>query len=312
MFGYVTVDRSELKGREMDRYRAYYCGICRDLKDSCGEAARMTLTYDMTFLALLLNALYEGPDGTSEAKCILRPAHPVRVIRNQYTRYAADMNILLVYHNLEDDWIDDRSLPSLAASRAIRRAYLKTAAAYPRQTRAIRRYLKALHETEEKNDASLEAAAKETGVMMAEIYHYCDDGWTDLMKETGFYIGKFIYLMDAWDDLEKDRKNHDYNPFSGIAGEPDFENRAAQLLTMQASAATRAFEQLPILRDVDILRNILYSGIWVRYRTKREKAEEKAGKKPEENNGKKPEEKAGKKPEVYTGKKPESRETGRT
>ncbi|MEE8885759.1 MAG: DUF5685 family protein [Eubacteriales bacterium] len=274
MFGYITIDRSELKGKDLDKYHAYYCGVCRDIKASCGEAARLTLTYDMTFLAILLNSLYEGTDERTEERCILRPVRPAQVIRNKYTAYAADMNILLVYHNLDDNWIDDRNFASKAASQVIRRSYLKTAAKYPRQTKAIRHYLKALHATEESGERNPEVAAKETGELMAEIYQYCDDGWTDLMREMGFYIGKFIYLMDAWDDVEKDIKKHDYNPFLSwyeeSAGD-DFDQRAARLMTMQASAATRAFEQLPCLQDVDILRNVLYSGIWVKFREKQNK-----------------------------------------
>ena len=305
MFGYLTVDKGELKGRDFDRYREYYCGVCRDIRDACGEVARLTLTYDMTFLAILLTSLYEGADDETEVRCTLHPLRKTKVIRNPYTAYAADMNVILAYHDLDDNWIDDGNIPSYAASRAMRRAYLKTAAAYPRQVKAVRHYLRELHATEAEGCTDPEKAAGETGVLMSEIFCCRDDEWSNLLRETGFYLGKFIYLMDAWDDLEKDRKNNAYNPFifsgnaaagpdgrasrpgdstvgpDGRASHPgdstaDTDKRAVRLMTMQASGAARAFEELPLLRDVDILRNILYSGIWIRYRSKRPDSDKKA------------------------------------
>lgn len=276
MFGYITVDPAELKGKDFERYRAYYCGVCRDLKTAGGEKARPTLTYDMTFLAILLTALYEGEAEPKPFRCALHPLQKRTAIQNAYTAYAADMNLLLVYHNLMDDWLDDHSAPSLAAARVLRRTYLKKAAAYPRQTTAIRRYLRALHDTEAARDPSIDRAAGETGTLMAEIFVYREDVWADELRALGFYLGKFIYLMDAWDDCEKDAKSGAYNPFFTLALNPDREQEIAQILTMQAAEASRAFEHLPVLQEVDILRNILYAGIWVKYRKKRQAAAEKA------------------------------------
>ncbi len=268
MFGYITADRAELKGKELDRYRAFYCGVCRDLRDSCGESARLTLTYDMTFLGILLTGLYEGETELQECRCLLHPGKEHKMIRNAYTAYAADMNLILVYHNLMDDWEDEHKAASYAAARALRGTYLKTVAKYPRQNKAVRRYLKALHEIERRNDRSIDKASGETGKLMAEIFVMKEDVWSEDLRELGFYLGKFIYLMDAWDDLEKDKKSGNYNPFLELSEDEDYENEAGQILTMQVAAATRAFERLPIIEEVDILRNILYSGIWVKYRTK--------------------------------------------
>ncbi len=108
MFGYITVNKEELKVKDFERYHSYYCGICRDLKQSCGELARMTLTYDMTFLAILLTGLYEEKSSQERHFCVLHPMQKRPCTRNRYTSYAADMNILLVYHNLMDDWQDEK------------------------------------------------------------------------------------------------------------------------------------------------------------------------------------------------------------
>lgn len=268
MFGYVTIDRDELKGKDLTRYRAYYCGVCHDLRHACGQLSRMTLTYDMTFLAVLLTALYKEDQKTEDARCLLHPARKQPVIRNACTSYAADMNILLTWHNLQDDWEDEHSLTARTAARALRSAYLKTAAKYPEQTKAIRRYLKKLHEAERRKEGDVEYAAGLTGEMLSAIFSWREDIWQKDLRRLGFYLGKFIYLCDAWDDREKDEKNGCYNPFLS-APRTYSEEEIAQILTMMAAEATRAFERLPVIEDADILRNILYSGIWVKYRTKR-------------------------------------------
>lgn len=276
MFGYIMTDRKELKGKDLDTYRAFYCGVCRDLKAAGKERARLTLTYDMVFLAVLLTGLYEAPGQTEEVFCGLHPLKKQAVIRNSYTAYAADMNLLLSYHNLEDDWLDDRNALSLAASRLLRREYLKSAAEYPRQVKAIRRYLRDLHRAEEEKNPSIDCAASLTGYLLGEIFVYQEDVWQEELRSMGLYLGRFIYLMDAWEDREKDRKSGDYNPFL-LQKEAFTEDEAFRILAEAAASAARAFEKLPILEHVDILRNIMYSGIWVRYRAEKADKEKKTG-----------------------------------
>lgn len=276
MFGYITINREELKMKDFDRYRAYYCGICRELKERYGERARMTLTYDMTFLAVLLSGLYEKPEQEEKHFCVLHPTAKRPCIRNPYTEYASDMNVLLVYHNLMDDWQDERKLLSYRAARMLRKSYLRAAAGYPRQVTAIRRYLKNLHRAEETNSPDMDLASGLTGKLMAEIFVPKEDEWSQELRKIGFYLGKFIYLMDAYEDVAKDRESGNYNPFLFLTDRPDYEDRAAAILKMMAASATEYFELLPIIENVDILRNILYSGIWTKYSLLREKQIPKA------------------------------------
>ena len=111
---------------------------------------------------------------------------------------------------------------------------------------------------------------------MAEIFSWKKDLWSKDLRRLGFYLGKFIYLCDAWDDREQDGGNGCYNPF--LASEHSYtEEDIAQILTMMAAEAARSFERLPVVEDAEILRNILYSGIWVKYRA-RKKEQEQRGK----------------------------------
>ena len=110
MFGYIGINRQELKVRELERYRAFYCGLCDTLRTRYGLGGQMTLTYDMTFLIILLSSLYELEEKKRFARCMVHPAKKHVQIKTAATRYAADMNMLLTYEHLMDDWADEKKL----------------------------------------------------------------------------------------------------------------------------------------------------------------------------------------------------------
>jgi hypothetical protein len=113
---------------------------------------------------------------------------------------------------------------------------------------------------------------------MGEIFSYQDDFWKDDLYKVGFYLGKFIYLMDAYEDIEKDLKSGDYNPFRELYRTEGFDEQVLQLMMLMMGECTDAFERLPLVESAEILRNILYSGVWVRYeqvKNKRTNAEQK-------------------------------------
>ena len=118
MFGYIIVNKQEMKFREFDCYQSYYCGLCQCLKKRYGRSGQLTLSYDMTFLIMLLSSLYEPETAFFHCKCIAHPfeAHPAR--QNVFTEYAADMNLLLSYYKCVDDWEDERKLSRRADAAA--------------------------------------------------------------------------------------------------------------------------------------------------------------------------------------------------
>ena len=266
MLGYITPKREELKVKEFDRYRGFYCGLCFDLKRNCGEAARFSLTYDMTFLAMLLTSLYDTKTRSEMRYCILHPLQKKLVIHNKYTEYAAKMSLMMTYQNLADDWYDEKKAAAKVGAEVLKQAYKKTAAEYPRQRKALNRYIKKLHEVEEEGSTDLDKAAGYTGDFFKEVFIYDrNDVWAEDLGEIGFYIGKFIYLMDAYEDIGKDKKSGNYNPFISYLDRDDFEDFARDVLMMMPTRAAAAFERLPLVEDTEILRNILYAGIWNKY-----------------------------------------------
>ena len=305
MFGYVMINEPELRVREVSLYRSYYCGLCEDLLASYGRAGQLTLNYDTTFLAFLLTCLYEpAQERRTETVCIAHPFKKHQSRRNIYTQYAADMTILLARYSLQDDWEDEKKLRGLVLSPLLGSAFREASARWPQKADSIRACLDRLHALETGQQGS--AAAREVspdeagacfGDLMAELFAFTNDAWELPLRHMGFYLGKFIYLLDAYDDLDKDEKSGSFNPLLPVRARmmedaAAMERRAGQdhdaqpahsdhadaapagrlfddyvrtLLTMLMASCTRAFEALPIVENIDILRNILYAGIWTRF-----------------------------------------------
>lgn len=279
MFGYVTIDKPELKVKEFYRYKSYYCGLCRTLKEEYGFRGRMTLSYDMAFLVLFLTSLYETPTKELQSHCPLHPVKKIPMLQNEISEYGAKMNILLVYFKCEDDWKDDKNLKGIAGMHLFRKKAKELCKEYKRQAQVIQKQLKVLAVYEEKQEETLDLAAGAFGKLMAELFVYKEDMWEQELRNFGFYLGKFIYIMDAYDDLEEDLKTGSYNPLKAVKknskDDNDYENTVQQILVMMMAEATAAFEKLPLLWDSEILRNILYSGVWEKYNKKQKEKQEK-------------------------------------
>ncbi|MBQ8813235.1 MAG: hypothetical protein IJZ85_01885 [Lachnospiraceae bacterium] len=265
MFGYVTVNKPEMKVKDFERYHAFYCGLCHELKRLYGPAGQATLTYDMTFLVILLTGLYEPETEMGTCRCVVHPVgkHPIAV--NKYSTYCAEMNLLLAYYNCLDKWNDERQLGGLLASKVIQCKCRSVENRYPRQAQAIKTSLERLAEIEKGREASIDEAARCTGELLAEIFVCHEDMWAERIRKMGFYLGKFIYLCDAWEDVDKDAEKGLYNPFSSLRGRDDFDESCLAVLKSMMAECALQFEALPIVEEVDILRNILYSGVWVRF-----------------------------------------------
>lgn len=265
MFGYVTIDPGTLPKDALERYRGIYCGLCRTLKQRYGNKGRITLSNDMTFLAILLNSLYEPEETVSEGHCMFHPAKKQTFIQTEFSIYAADMNIVLAYHKCLDNWADDRSAAGLAQARLLEGAYLKAKDLYPEKCEIIAQTLSHIGGLEKENTSGVDALANLTAYMLGEIYAVRSDYWAGALRAIGGAIGRFIYLMDAYEDLPADIRKKRYNPLIGMKDGEQYELALKDSLSMLIAECTGAFEILPLEKDVDILRNILYSGIWTRY-----------------------------------------------
>ncbi len=267
MFGYINVNSQELSEENKEIYQSFYCGLCRRLRHYFGAKGQLLLNYDMTFLVVLLTGLYEPPCETAPFTCAMHPTKKRNYCINETTDYAAKMNLLLAYYNLVDDWKDDKNYTKKTISGLIYKDFLQVEQEYPRQAKAISSYIEKLSELEQKKERNIDVVAGLTGEMLGEIFAWKQDEWYDELKTLGFYMGKFIYLMDAYEDLDSDEKHNSYNPLLLLREEQDkdFEVLVRLMMTSMMSECAKSFERLPILLHADILRNILYSGVWSKY-----------------------------------------------
>ena len=265
MFGYIVLNKPEIKFKDFDIYRSFYCGLCRELRERFGVSGQMTLSYDMTFVVMLLTGLYEPELEQGTARCIVHPVKKQPYQNSIVTEYAADMNVLLTYYKCMDDWKDEKKYLKFAYAKILDGKNKKTEAAYQKKAEKITEYLELLSSLEKTGETDMDRMAGCFGHIMEEILAYREDEWEQGLRRMGFFLGKFIYLLDAYDDVEEDVKNGCYNPFSQAYIMESFEKDVQQILVMMLAECCREFEKLPIIRYTDILRNILYSGVWSRF-----------------------------------------------
>jgi hypothetical protein len=210
----------------------------------------------MTFILMLLTGLYE-PEGTyGEEKCIIHPFNKHEVRRNLFSDYVSDMNVILSYYKCLDDWEDEKKFHKLVYGRMLEGKSSEMRALYQDKARKIDMLMHEISQKEHENCQDIDIMAGIFGRLMAEITAVREDEWADTLRSLGYYLGEFIYLLDAYEDVEEDIKKKRYNPLQKRFGEPEFEDDCHTILTMMMANCCKEFEKLPILENVEILRNI--------------------------------------------------------
>ena len=272
MFGYVTASLRELSKEQQRRYGAVYCGICRRIREQSGQLSRLGLSYDMAFLAVLLMSLYEPEEDSGKNSCALHPITRRDWLDNDYIRYAADMNVVLAYYNCLDDWQDDGKKSAKWMADAYEKHLPDIERRWPRQCQAVKSSIEALSALEKENCPNPDEPAGAFGQLMGELLVVREDLWADILRKMGNALGRFIYLLDAELDYDRDRRKGKYNPFLAKGDGKDWA-KWEDYLVLTMGRCTAEFEKLPLVQDKALLDNILYSGVWVNYRRKRKEEE---------------------------------------
>lgn len=274
MFGYVKPYIPELKVKEYDFYRSVYCGLCRSMKKHTGGLSRVTLSFDMTFFALVRMALMRTEIGVKRRRCFL---HPLRrrpmADDNEALAYAAQVSAVLSYYKLEDTAADETGWKRLAARLLRPFAWgIKRRATKTRRdvSRIVAESLSALSALEAENCGVPDMPADVFGDMLGKLLAYGLEGSdVRLAYEIGLHTGRWVYLADAIDDLEDDRKSGSYNPIlAAFSDETQItcfrENILRGAMAMEAAAVMRAVELIDF-SDREILRacieNIICDGM---------------------------------------------------
>ena len=269
MFGYVQIRKPELKIKDYTVYHGFYCGLCERLRQRYGFKGQITLTYDMTFMTLFLSSLYDSNNVVMEKRCLMHPAKKQKVIYNKYTDYCADMNMLLSYYHCLDDKRDDDSFKGYVGTMLYDTVHKEISRLYKRQAQKIRKYLAKLSRLEKNKEAELFETADCFGNLLAEIMCFEKDYFEKEVRGFGFHLGRFIYIMDAFDDIRADIEKKRFNPLKKMyfsnENRDTFNKKVHEILLDEIADACAEFEKLPCVTYIDILRNILYAGVWNKY-----------------------------------------------
>ncbi len=275
MFGYIVPEKPEMKIKDYELFRAYYCGVCSSIGRRQGQLKRFLLNYDSAFLAVLLSAVADEKVKILKKRCIAHPLAKRNMIsQSAIVDYSSDINIILAYYNLEDKKRDEASFVSTSALIMLKRTFKRLRKQYAKKCSVMEKLLNDLVKLEKDKCASMDMAAEPFAKLMEEVTAYgplcIDDKTEKILRWIGYNLGKWIYLLDAYDDLEKDIKEGNYNPLiyqygydnQDITGFRDqIRTKVEFNLTYSLNEIARAFELLEIKTNKDILENIIYLGM---------------------------------------------------
>lgn len=274
MFGYVMPYKLELKIKDYEMFKSYYCGLCLAIKENFSNLCRLSLNYDMTFLGILIDSLSEDKNSYEVSRCI---AHPFKkkpkVISNNALNYAAFCNVALVYYKLLDDYTDDKAinkkLLSLYLKKFIEKENLELKPLLENMEKNITKLTELENSSEYVSiDELSHSFADLTGFLIS--FYYKDKEFNEALYKLGYNLGRWIYIIDAYDDLQDDLKKQKFNAINkafnseGLSFEELIETQRDRIefnLMMSASTTVDALNNLPLEKNGDLLFNILQFGL---------------------------------------------------
>lgn len=283
MFGYVVPLKPELKVKDFNLFKGYYCGLCFTIKKRFGNMPRMILNYDMTFLAIFLDALSKE-EITAEAKvCFAHPTQKKAVIyNNKALDYAADMNVSLTIFKLIDDVNDDKDMKSKVLSLGLNPYKKKFPSNINHINTIIKENLDKLSNMENNlNFSCLDEVCDPFSIIVGKILELYPEEIINDSKETrymlydfGYSLGKWIYLIDALDDLKEDMEKNKFNPINHLFNEnnlpfeeffKEIKDRIEFSILNCSMRCRDILEELPLSKNREILTNIITLGMMAKY-----------------------------------------------
>ncbi len=271
MFGYVKINKPEMKVKEYEAYRGLYCSLCRSLGKNFGVLSRLTLSYDITFLLLVRLSLSLAVPEFKRGRCPFNPSKVCNYCLNadEELKFSAAVSMMMFYYKVKDNIADGSFYKKLLMYLILPYAYLKHKKArkmYPDVAEIIGNGMMRQEETEKSKTPLTDKAAHESADILGKIFAYGLSDGEEKAYRFGYGIGKFVYLADAADDIEKDIKNKSYNPFVEkykLTEAPDEEIRKELecTLNMCAAVAAEAFEKTEKKTLTPIVENIIYDGL---------------------------------------------------
>lgn len=273
MFGYVKPFKPQMRICEFETYNAVYCGLCKKLGKKYGFMARMTLSYDFTFLGLMELALNENEVEIVPQRCIAHPLKKKPCLKSSdgldYTAAAAS---ILIYNKIKDDIADKKfaaKLIPMFLKLLTARAYKKATAIYPELSKYISEQMENQNKLETENCKSIDRASEPSSNILAEIASGLSTSKEEqrVLRRFGYLLGRYIYIADAYDDIEKDFRSRGFNPL--IVGDSaihelnmqEVQKKTEDSINFTLGALADAYVQLDLKRFKPVTDNIVYMGL---------------------------------------------------
>lgn len=271
MFGYVKTDLPNMYVKDTQLYKAMYCGLCKGIGKSCGQKGRLLLNYDLAFLSVFLHNLLGIDVKIEKQKCVIHQLkkRPIAVVDSLTERIGA-LNVILAYHKLGDDVID--SGKGRASRSFFKSSYKRAKVKEPVLDQIVRKRYEELVQYEKTNGDSIDVSADPFANMMKEI---CEvllaSEYTEEIGNLCYNLGKWVYLIDALDDFDKDKKNGEFNVF--VNSYPDkisknqlLDDNRPEIVCVFTGILSAVAEQAKGLKykfNHDLIDNVLLRGLSV-------------------------------------------------
>ena len=267
MFGYIKPLHPELKVKEYELYKSIYCGLCKCMGRRISCFSRLTLSYDVVFLVLLRVALTGDNVSVKQGRCFV---HPLKkrsyTAQNDSLVYCSNVSAILNYHKLRDNIADNKGIRRLGTQILLPavKSMKNKAGNLNELDSAVGNYLDELASVEAEKTASVDKPADIFGKLLAAVCEYGLDGYNKrIAHEIGTHVGRWIYIMDAADDYEDDKKSGSYNPLIYTDDQNNLEERIRTSLIMELTQTEKAVNLIefsdPSIEN--IMKNIIYLGM---------------------------------------------------
>lgn len=270
MFGYVCIDKPELKVKDYEAYRGVYCSLCKTLGKEYSPLARFILNYDCTFLSLLVMSRSDTCPKFKSGRCFFNPLKKCNYAQKSEEALSkgAALTVITSYYKLLDGIADSGFFKRMSYRllRPVLSAWRKKAKSkYPHYEDAVREMFVSQLKCEKNEAACLDSAAEPTAKMLEAVMRAESENESEykVLAQMGYHLGRWIYLMDAVNDIEDDFKRGDFNPFLiKFQGIENFDPSEADAVISQSYyLLVKAYELVDKKRFTDILDNIIYNGL---------------------------------------------------
>ena len=279
MFGYVIPDKINMFMKDYYNYKAYYCGLCKRIGKDCGQFMRFTTNYDMVFFDMFCHAIMEIKPNYKSEPCILSPKKKSVVKGDELTDKVVDINTLLIYYKLIDDKLDSKKsdlakslAKSMLKSLVVSGKYKKAKKHFPELDKLFCDEYARLRELEKQGTASIDMLADPFANMLkVAVKTVLDSKCTENIENLFYFLGKWVYIIDGLDDVDKDYKKGEFNPFFVGYTYQDkdkfYEDKGAEiefLLMTCYNAIKSAYKNIELKFNEGAITNILWYGILMR------------------------------------------------